>query len=119
MDFHELIRAFVVGGLLCALAQAVLDISNLNPAFVMVMFVSIGSIASGLGYYQPLVDFAGAGASVPLPGFGHLLTQGVLKEIQIKGVWGLFSGGFASASAGLVAAIIFGYIMSLLFIPRG
>lgn len=111
--------AFIVGGLFCTAAQLVLDGFKLNPAHVMVIFVSLGSVLSALGLYQPLADFAGAGATVPLPGFGHLLTQGVLREITTKGAWGLFSGGFAAASAGIVAAIVFGYLMSVLFIPKG
>ncbi|HHY39061.1 MAG TPA: SpoVA/SpoVAEb family sporulation membrane protein [Clostridia bacterium] len=119
MDFRELLAAFIIGGLFCAAAQLVLDGFKLNPAYVMVLFVSMGSALSALGLYQPLVDLGGAGATVPLPGFGHLLTQGVLKDIASKGPWGLFSGGFGAASAGIAAAIVFGYLMSVLFVPKG
>lgn len=119
LDFRELLVAFIVGGLFCTAAQLVLDGFKLNPAHVMVIFVSMGSVLSALGFYQPLVDFGGAGATIPLPGFGHLLTQGVFKDIASKGAWGLFSGGFAAASAGIAAAIVFGYLMSILFIPKG
>jgi stage V sporulation protein AE len=115
----SLAKAFVVGGLICVVAQLVMDLAQLNPAYVMVMFVSLGAIVSGLGWYEPLVKFAGAGATVPLPGFGHSLVQGILKDAGQKGWLGLFSGGFSAASVGLSVAVVFGWLFAVVFSPKG
>lgn len=112
-------KAFLIGGGLCVLAQLVMDLTQLNPAYVMVLFVSLGAVASGLGLYEPLVKFAGAGATVPLPGFGHSLVQGILREAEHKDWLGLFTGGFTAASVGLSVAVIFGWLFAVVFNPRG
>lgn len=114
-----LVKAFLVGGALCLVAQLVLDLFQLNPAHVMVMFVSLGAIASGLGLYEPLVRLAGAGATVPLPGFGHSLVQGIMRDVGSKGWLGLFTGGFTASAIGLSVAVVFGWLMAVLFNPKG
>ncbi|HHX27422.1 MAG: stage V sporulation protein AE [Bacillota bacterium] len=114
-----LLYAFLVGGALCALAQIVVDATKTNPAFVMVSAVSIGAVLSGLGLYGPLVDFAGAGAATPLFGFGHSLVTGMLEDAGRLGWFGLFTGGLRATASGLMAAIIFGYLMAVLFNPKG
>ncbi len=111
--------AFGVGGALCALAQLVLDLSKLTPAHVMVLFVVLGALASGVGLYTPFAKFAGAGALVPLPGFGHALVQGVVEDVKAKGFLGIFTGGLRATAAGLKAAIIFGFLAALISRPRG
>jgi stage V sporulation protein AE len=112
--------AFVIGGLLCVAAQLVMDLTRLTPAHVMVLFVCVGAVLSGLGLYAPLVALGGAGATVPLPGFGHSLVQGIVKEVARKGLlFGLFSGGLSATAIGISAAVIFGYLMALLFDSRG
>ncbi len=104
---------------MCALAQLVLDLGKLTPAVVMVLFVVLGALASGLGVYAPLVKFAGAGALVPLPGFGHALVQGVLEDVRAQGFLGIFTGGLRATAAGLKAGIVFGFLMAVIFRPRG
>lgn len=116
---NSLLIAFFVGGTLCLAAQLVLDLSNLTPAHVMVLFVCLGAVASAAGLYAPLVKFAGAGASVPLPAFGHIMVQGMLKEMGVKGWIGLLTGGLTAAAMGLSAAVLFSSLMALLFNPRG
>lgn len=112
-------RAFLVGGALCATAQLVVDSTKLNPAFVMVTSVSVGALLSGLGLYGALVELGGAGASIPLFGFGHSLVTGMVEDAQKMGLFGILTGGFRAVSAGLVAALIFGYIMAVVFNPKG
>lgn len=114
----EYINAFWVGGVICALVQILLDKTKLMPGRVMVLLVCGGSLLSALGLYQPLVDYASAGATVPLIGFGHLLFQGVKDEIDQTGVLGLFMGGFKASAAGISAALIFGYLASIVFQPK-
>jgi stage V sporulation protein AE len=111
------LKAFLVGGAICLVGQILIDYTKLTPARILVSFVVAGVILSALGIYGPLVDFAGAGATVPLTGFGHLLAQGVKEAVAQYGFIGIFSGGVASAGAGIGSAIIFGYIMALLFKP--
>jgi stage V sporulation protein AE len=111
--------AFLVGGVLCALAQVFMDVTKVHPAHVMVLFVILGALASGLGFYEPLVLFGGAGATVPLTGFGHVMVQGTLDAVTAQGLPGVLSGGLAAASGGIGSAIIFGYIVALMFNPRG
>ncbi|HHW17959.1 MAG TPA: stage V sporulation protein AE [Firmicutes bacterium] len=113
------IKAFVVGGVLCAIAQFILDITKVNPALIMVSFVSAGAILSGLGIYGPLVKLGGAGATIPLTGFGHTLVTGMLEDAAKMGWFGLLTGGLRAASSGLTAAILFGYLMAVLFNPKG
>jgi stage V sporulation protein AE len=115
----ELLLAFAVGGAICLLAQLVLDLSRLTPAHVMVAFVCLGSFASGLGWYERLVDLAGAGALIPLPAFGHALVQGIVEEVGREGPVGLLTGGLRMVALGLTVAVLSGFAMSLLFNPRG
>lgn len=114
----EYVNAFWVGGLICALAQILLDRTKLMPGRIMVLLVCLGALLSALGLYQPLVDFAHAGASVPLIGFGHLLFQGVKDEMDQVGLLGLFTGGLKASAAGISAALIFGYLASIIFQPK-
>ena len=114
----EYINAFWVGGLICALVQILVDKTKLMPGRIMVLLVCSGSLLSALGIYQPLVDYAHAGATVPLIGFGHLLFQGVKDEIDQAGALGLFAGGFKASAAGISAALIFGYLASIVFQPK-
>lgn len=111
--------AFVVGGLFCAAAQLVVDLTPLTPAHTMVLFVSLGALLSALGVYGPLVKLAGAGATVPLPAFGHALVEGAVRAAETKGLMGLLSGGLETVALGLTVAILFGYAMALLFDPKG
>lgn len=115
MDY---INAFWVGGLICALVQILLDRTKLLPGRVMVLLVCSGVLLSALGLYQPLVDFAGAGASVPLLGFGNILWKGMKEAIIRDGILGLFTGGFTACAAGVSAALIFSYLASLIFRPK-
>lgn len=115
MDY---INAFWVGGAICALVQILLDKTKLLPGRVMVLLVCSGTVLSSIGLYQPLADYAGAGASVPLLGFGHLLWKGMKKAIDQQGILGLFTGGFTACSAGVSAALIFSWIASLIFRPK-
>lgn len=118
MDY---IKAFVIGGGICVIGQLLMDLTSykITPAHILVGFVTGGVVVSALGLYQPLVDFAGAGATVPLTGFGHLLAQGAMKGVQTKGILGAFSGGIEAAAVGIAAAIIFGYLIATVFTPKG
>lgn len=118
MDFFlNLLKAFIVGGLICVIGQVLIDYTKLTPARILVSFVVAGVFLSAIGVYKPLVDFAGAGATVPLTGFGHALAEGVKKAISEFGFLGIFSGGLTATSAGICAAIVFGLIVALLFKP--
>ncbi|MDP2859976.1 MAG: SpoVA/SpoVAEb family sporulation membrane protein [Bacillota bacterium] len=111
--------AFVVGGLLCVIAQLVVDLAETNPANVMVLSVSVGAVLSGLGIYGPLAKFAGAGASIPLTGFGHSLVQGMLEDAGLTGLAGILSGGLRATAIGLTTAILFGCLMAVVSNPKG
>lgn len=115
----DFVLAFLVGGSICLVAQLVLNLTNLTPAHVMVLFVSLGAVLSGLGLYKPLVDIGGAGATVPLTGFGHALVQGIVQDLPKKGAVALLTGGFTGAAMGLAAAILSGFVFSVLFNPKG
>jgi len=121
MDLNLLFRAFLVGGGLCLLGQLIMDLTpfTVTPAHILVGYVSVGTLISGLGWYQPLVSFGGAGATIPLSGFGHSLAQGVLQAVRVKGLLGVFAGGLEATAAGIVAAVVFGYVMAVLFNPQG
>lgn len=114
----EFLHAFWVGGLICALAQILLDKTKLLPGRIMVLLVCLGSLLSAIGIYKPFADFAQAGATVPLIGFGHLLFQGVKEEIDQIGFLGTFVGGLKASAAGISAALIFGYLASIIFQPK-
>ena len=112
MDY---LKAFLIGGLLCLIGQVLIDKTKLTPARILVSYVVLGVILGAMGLYQPLVDFAGAGATVPLNGFGNTLARGVEKAIQQDGFLGIFTGGLKAASGGITAAILAGLAASLLF----
>ncbi len=114
----EYIKAFIIGGLICAVGQIFIDKTKLTPARILVGFVVAGVILSALGFYEPLVEFAGAGATVPLSGFGHTLAKGVRAAVADKGLLGIFTGGLAATAGGITAAILFGFIAALLFKPK-
>jgi len=114
----DYLKAFIVGGLICVIGQILIDKTKLTSARILVLFVVVGCILGGLGWYQSLVDFAGAGASVPLPGFGNVLAKGVIEEIDKEGAIGILTGGFKSAAAGVSAAIVSAFIMALIFEPK-
>lgn len=111
MDY---INAFWVGGLICVIGQILIDKTKLTPARILVSFVIAGVVLGALGIYRPIVEFAGAGATVPLCGFGYTMTEGVKRAVFNDGCVGILSGGLASTSAGISAAIVFGYIFSLI-----
>ena len=115
MDY---LKAFLVGGTLCLIGQILIDKTKLSPARILVGYVVAGVFFGGLGLYKPLVEFAGAGATVPLTGFGYLLSQGVRKAIGQDGFLGIFSGGLKAAACGITAAIIAGLLASLIFKPK-
>ena len=119
MELMEaLLRAFVVGGLICAVGQLLIDYTALTPARILVSFVVLGVVLGGLGIYQPLLDFAGAGASVPLPGFGALLATGVREAIADQGAIGILTGGLTAAAGGITTAIVAALLTALLFRSR-
>jgi stage V sporulation protein AE len=113
----EYLKAFLCGGVLCAIGQVLIDKTKLTPARILTGYVVAGVILSALGLYQPLVDWAGAGATVPLTGFGHTLAKGVKKAIGEKGWLGIFTGGFTAAAGGVSAAVVFAVLMALIFKP--
>ena len=115
MDY---LKAFLVGGSICLLAQLLIDYTKLTPAKILVSFVVLGVILGGLGIYQPLVDFAGAGASVPLLGFGNTLAKGVREAVQEDGFLGILTGGLKATAGGITVAITAGLLASLIFKPK-
>lgn len=118
MDFMSYFNAFWVGGLICALVQILMEKTKLMPGRIMVLLVCLGAILSAVGIYEPFAEFAGAGASVPLIGFGNTLMKGVKEAIQTDGFIGIFKGGFTASAVGISAALIFGYIASFIFKPQ-
>ena len=115
MDY---INAFWVGGLICALVQILLEKTTLLPGRVMVILVCLGAVLGAVGLYEPLLDYAGAGASVPLLGFGNTLWKGIKEAVDEQGVLGLFMGGFRAGAVGISAALIFSYLASRIFEPK-
>lgn len=115
MDY---VKAFIIGGLICVVGQILMDMTKLTPARVLVVFVTAGAILQGFGIYQKLVDFAGAGATVPLPGFGYSLAKGAIKGAKETGIIGVFTGGITATAGGVAAAVVFGYMMAVLFNPK-
>lgn len=113
--FLDIIKAFLVGGAICAIGQLLIDYTKLTPARILTGYVVAGVIISAVGLYKPLVDFAGAGATVPLTGFGHLLAEGIRKTIAEDGFVGIFTGGMTAAAGGITAAILFGLIAAIVF----
>lgn len=115
MDY---IKAFFVGGILCLIGQVLIDKTSLTPARILVSYVVAGVFLGALGLYKPLVDFAGAGATVPLTGFGYTLANGVRKAVDSEGFLGIFTGGLKSTAGGITAAIFAGLLVSIFFKPR-
>ena len=110
--------AFVAGGAICVAAQLLVDLTSITPSKVLVLFVSAGVVLGALCFYQPFIEFAGAGASVPLLGFGNSLARGAIKGAAENGVLGAFTGGMTGTAAGIAAAILFGYLAAVLFQPK-
>lgn len=117
-DWMQLLRCFVVGGLICVIGQILIDKTKLTPARILVLFVTTGTILGGLGIYKYLVDFAGAGATVPLTGFGYNLAKGAIEGVKESGIVGAFTGGVKASAGGIAAAVFFGYIASLISKPK-
>lgn len=111
------LKCFLVGGLICVVGQILIDKTKLTPARILVFFVTLGVILTAIGIYEPIVDFGGSGATVPLTGFGYSLAKGVEKAVDEKGFLGIFSGGIINTASGITAAIVFGYISALLSKP--
>ena len=111
----EYLKAFLCGGVLCIIGQLLIDRTSLTPARILVAYVVAGVILGGVGLYQPLADWAGAGATVPLTGFGNLLAKGVKKAVAEKGLFGALTGGITAAAGGITAAVFFGFLVALLF----
>lgn len=114
----EYLRAFFVGGMLCAIAQILIDKCRLTPARILVIYVTSGVLLTVVGLYEPLVEFAGCGATVPLTGFGYALAKGAEKGVIQDGFWGIFSGGATGGAAGVAAAIVFAFLLALFFRPK-
>ena len=117
-EWSSLLKAFVVGGLICEIGQILIDKTKLTPARILVSFVTLGVILGGLGIYKYLVEFAGAGATVPLTGFGYNLAKGAIEGVKTSGLLGAFTGGIKNAAGGIAAAIFFGYLASLIAKPK-
>lgn len=117
-DWTMLLKCFVTGGAICIIGQILIDKTKLTPAKILVIFVTTGAILCGLGIYQHLVDFAGAGATVPLTGFGYNLAKGAIEGVQQSGLVGAFTGGVKAAAGGIAAAVFFGYLASLISKPK-
>lgn len=111
----QIIRAFIVGGLLCVIAQVLIDKTKLTPARILVSYVVAGVILGALGIYKPIVDFAGAGATVPLTGFGYLISEGITEAVDKQGLLGALTGAFTAAAGGISAALVFGYLSAVVF----
>ncbi|HLR21893.1 MAG TPA: stage V sporulation protein AE [Tissierellaceae bacterium] len=115
MDY---IRAFIVGGIICLIGQIILDRTKLTPAHILVSFLLAGVVLGGLGIYEYIAEIGGAGATIPITGFGYALSQGAIEGAKTKGVMGAFTGGLEFTAGGIAAAIIFGYIMAVVFNPK-
>lgn len=114
----EYLKAFIVGGAFCVIAQLLIDYTKLTPARILVSYVVIGAILGGIGLYEPLLDFAGAGASVPLTGFGSTLAKGVREAVDKEGFLGIFKGGLTATAGGITVAIFAGLLASIIFKPK-
>ena len=114
----DCLKAFAVGGALCAVGQILIDRTALTPARILTLYVVTGTVLGALGLYQPLIDWAGAGAAVPLTGFGNTLAKGVREAVAEQGVLGAFTGGLTASAGGITAAIVFGFLAALVFKPR-
>lgn len=117
-EISSLLKCFIIGGIICIIGQILIDKTKLTPAKILVVFVTLGAILGGLGIYKYLVDFAGSGATVPLTGFGYNLAKGAIEGVKESGLIGAFTGGVKASSGGIAAAILFGYIASLISKPK-
>ena len=118
IDLMGLLRCFVVGGIICIIGQLLIDKTKLTPARILVIYVTAGAILGGLGIYNYIIEFAGAGATVPLTGFGANLAKGAIQEVQSSGLLGAFTGGVKASAGGIAAAVFFGYLASLIAKPK-
>ena len=118
IDLMGLLKCFVVGGIICIIGQLLIDKTKLTPARILVIYVTAGAILGGLGIYKYIIEFAGAGATVPLTGFGANLAKGAIQEVQSSGLLGAFTGGVKASAGGIAAAIVFGYLASLIAKPK-
>ena len=118
IDWMGILKCFVVGGIICVIGQILIDKTKITPARILVIYVTTGAILGGLGIYKYLIDFAGAGATVPLLGFGANLAKGAIQEVQNSGLLGAFVGGVKASAGGIAAAVFFGYIASLVAKPK-
>lgn len=118
MDWMMVLKAFILGGLICIIGQILIDKTKLTPARILVAYVTIGAILGGLGWYKYLINWGGCGASVPLTGFGNLLSKGAIEGVKSNGLIGAFTGGITAAAGGIAAAVFFGYIASLVSKPK-
>lgn len=112
------VMSFIIGGIICVIAQILMDTTKLTPARILVSFVTIGVILGALGIYDKIIEIGNAGATIPLPGFGNSLAKGVIKEVETKGLLGVFTGGIKGTAGGVAAAIVFGYLMAVIFNPK-
>ncbi|MDP4179607.1 MAG: stage V sporulation protein AE [Bacillota bacterium] len=112
------INAFIIGGFICAIGQLLIDKTKLTPARILVLFVTIGTVLAALGIYQKIVDVGGAGATIPLTGFGYSLAKGAMKDVDQYGLLGAFTGGIRASAVGITAAVFFGYLISVAFTPK-
>ena len=118
IDLMGLLKCFVVGGIICIIGQLLIDKTKLTPARILVIYVTAGAILGGLGIYKYIIEFAGAGATVPLTGFGANLAKGAIQEVQSSGLLGAFTGGVKASAGGIAAAVFFGYLASLISKPK-
>lgn len=117
MDYWMLVKAFAVGGGICVVGQLLMDYTKLTPARILVGFVTLGVVLTAVGLYEPLVQFAGGGATVPLTGFGYTLAKGVKEAVHEKGALGILTGGVTGAAGGITAAVVFGFLCALVAKP--
>ncbi|NLK72987.1 MAG: stage V sporulation protein AE [Clostridiales bacterium] len=114
----EYLYVFITGGIICVIGQLLMDATKLTPAHVLVLFVVSGAVLTGLGLYQPIVEFGNSGATIPLPGFGYSLAKGAMEAVQKEGLLGGIKGGVEATAAGVAAAVVFGYAVALIFSPK-
>lgn len=117
-DWTSLLKCFIIGGIICVIGQILIDKTKLTPARILVIFVTTGAVLGGLGIYKLLVDFAGAGATVPLTGFGYNLAKGAIEGVKESGLVGAFTGGVKASAGGIAAAVFFGYLAALISKPK-
>lgn len=115
--FLTYLKVFLTGGIICMIAQFIMDKTNITPARILVLFVTLGVLLTGLGLYGPLVEFGKSGATVPISGFGHLLAKGVITAVDQDGLLGIFTGGITKTAAGIASAIFFGFLFALISKP--